>query len=129
MRHFTREEADALLPTLMPVLLDMQRLHAQLREALKAVAEFARRAAQNGHGEGYGGLTLEQDLKQIRSDLSERLEFVQALGVHLKDIDEGIVDFPSRMSGREVYLCWRLGEDRVTHWHAIETGFAGRQPL
>src|SRR5947209_8141866 len=116
MRQFTQEEANGLLSTLAPVLIDMQRLHAQLREALKAVAEFARRAAQNGHGEGYQGLTLEHDLKQIRHDLAERLEFVQALGVHLKDIDEGIVDFPTRMLGRDVYLCWRLGEDQVGHW-------------
>jgi hypothetical protein len=129
MRHFTVEEANAVLPTLTPVLEDMQRVHRQLRDALEAVTEFARRAANNGHGEGYHGLEPEHDLKQIRQDLGERLQFVQALGVHVKDIDEGIVDFPTRMFERDVYLCWRLGEERVEHWHDIDSGFAGRQPL
>jgi hypothetical protein len=129
MRHFTVEEANGLLATLTPVLNDMQRLHRELREALDAIMRFSRRAAGNGQGEGYEGLRLEHDLKQIRHDLGERLEFVQALGVHMKDIDEGIVDFPTRMFGRDVYLCWRLGEEQVAHWHDVETGFAGRQPL
>src|SRR5947209_11017080 len=129
MRHFTVDEANALLPTLIPVLEDMQRRQRRLGEALEAVVEFGRRAASNGHGKGYGGLDPEHDLKQIRQDLGERLQFVQALGVHMKDIDEGIVDFPTRMHSRDVYLCWRLGEDQVAHWHDFETGFAGREPL
>lgn len=129
MRHFTVEEANGLLPTLRPVLEDMRRLHRQLREVIEALTRFARRAAGNGHGEGYGGLTLEHDLKQIRQDLGERLQFVQTLGVHVKDIDEGIVDFPTRMFGRDVYLCWHVGETEVAHWHDIESGYAGRQPL
>ncbi len=129
MRHFTVDEANGTLPTLRPVLEDLQRLHRELRAALGAVAEFSQRAAGNGHGEGYEGLPLEHDLRRLRQDIGERLEFVQALGVHVKDLDEGIVDFPTRMFGRDVYLCWHLGEQQVAHWHDIEAGYAGRQRL
>ncbi len=61
--------------------------------------------------------------------INERLARVNEWGVELKGIDEGLIDFPSRRERRIVYLCWRLGEDCISWWHEIDTGFAGRQPL
>jgi hypothetical protein len=54
---------------------------------------------------------------------------IEAMGITLRDIGEGLVDFPALVNGRQVWLCWRLGEDTVEYWHSIDTGFSGRQPL
>ena len=62
-------------------------------------------------------------------EMQKALDELDGLGVQLKDIDQGLVDFPSRRDGRVVYLCWRLGEETIAWWHDVDTGFAGRQPL
>jgi hypothetical protein len=54
---------------------------------------------------------------------------IEAMGITLRDIGEGLVDFPALVNGRQVWLCWRLGEDAVEYWHSIDTGFSDRQPL
>ena len=54
---------------------------------------------------------------------------IEAMGITLRDIGEGLVDFPALVNGRQVWLCWRNGEDSVEYWHSIDTGFSGRQPL
>ena len=64
-------------------------------------------------------------LERIHTTLRE----VTSLGCEVKDLESGLIDFPSTHEGRNVYLCWRLGEDRVTHWHEVDAGFAGRQPV
>jgi hypothetical protein len=57
------------------------------------------------------------------------LEMIEQSGIVLRDIDRGLVDFPALIDGREVLLCWELGEDEVAHWHDLDTGFDGREPL
>jgi hypothetical protein len=69
------------------------------------------------------------DLDNLRHQLEQGLLIVHGTGVHLKSIEHGILDFPTFMSGHEVYLCWQLGEERVTCWHPLEAGFAGRRQL
>ena len=67
---------------------------------------------------------------QVREHIAARLEQINALGVLVKDLDTGLIDFPTLRDGHEVYLCWKLGEgERIQWWHEIEDGFAGRQPL
>jgi hypothetical protein len=61
--------------------------------------------------------------------MEEYVRELKALGVELKDYFTGLIDFPSLMDGRPVYLCWRLGEPEVAHWHELEAGVAGRQKL
>ena len=121
-RHFTREEADTLLPTLTPLL-------EQLREAKQALTDAeAHRAlseASGGNGGGSEGKQVGEAFLQVRGLLGA----VQETGVVVKDIDRGLVDFPAVLDDREVYLCWRLGEERVEHWHELDAGFAGREPL
>lgn len=74
-----------------------------------------------------------ENLTDTRAELRERLrEYIDELaeiGVLLKDVEIGLVDFPALRKGRLVYLCWRLGEDAVSHWHEQGDGFAGRQPI
>ncbi len=57
------------------------------------------------------------------------LETLEQSGIVLRDIDRGLVDFPSMMDGREVYLCWELGEEEVAYWHELDGGYVGREPL
>ncbi len=129
MRHFTVEEANELLPTLTQVLEHLQALAGRLRTAMQEVHRFELRSAQNGHSQKVMPFETDHDLNAIRVDMEQRLEYLHGLGVHLKDIETGILDFPTRMHGHDVYLCWRLGEERVQHWHEIDSGFAGRRPL
>ena len=70
-----------------------------------------------------------QELEQAATALNSLIERVRELGCEVKDIDQGLVDFRTVREGREVYLCWKLGEPDVRWWHELETGFAGRRPL
>jgi hypothetical protein len=63
------------------------------------------------------------------STLRKEVESLAAQGILLRDAESGLIDFPARRDGRDVFLCWRLGEDRVEYWHGPESGVAGRQPL
>ena len=86
-------------------------------------------AIQNGHVTKTDIISPQKDLRRIYGDIRQRLVYLQEIGVHVKDVEHGILDFPTRMWGRDVYLCWRLGEESVNHWHDMDAGFAGRRPL
>lgn len=129
VRLFTVDEANALIPMLVPVLEEIRSVYQRIRGAAETVSEFERRAGGNGHGAHAEVFAPENDLRAIHKDLADRVEYLHAMGVQLKDVEHGVVDFPTRMGDRHVLLCWRLGEDRVGFWHEIETGFSGRRPL
>jgi hypothetical protein len=67
--------------------------------------------------------------ERLAAEIRAGIERLAALGVEMKGIDEGLVDFPSEREGRVVYLCWRLGEPDIEHWHELDAGFRGRQRL
>ena len=128
-RYFSVEEASSLLPRLTEILLAMQARQRELDGLRRQLVEATAQAAGNGH-------LLEQDLAQKRtaveeaaSALSDLVREVNDLGCELKGIEEGLIDFRAMLEGREVYLCWRLGEERIAFWHDLDAGFAGRQPL
>jgi hypothetical protein len=119
-RVFTVEEANALLPELRRSLDAIRQARHQV---LEGAEPFRGRAATNGGGE------QRPEYWQAMSTLREELEGLIALGIVLRDAESGLVDFPARVDGREVFLCWRPDEDRVGYWHGPESGFAGRRPL
>lgn len=121
-RHFSREEANALLPQLTALLGQLQEAKDELTdtEAHEALSEAA---PTNGGGEQ--GRQVGVAFLQVR----RILETVERVGIVLRDIDRGLVDFPALIDGREVYLCWELGEDEVGYWHDLEGGYGGREPL
>jgi hypothetical protein len=121
-RHFTRAEANALLPQLNALLSQLQNAKDALtdEEAHEALAEAG---PTNGGGEQ--GRQVGVAFLEVR----RLLEALGESGIVLRDIDRGLVDFPALIDGREVYLCWELGEDEVAHWHDLEGGFGGREPL
>jgi hypothetical protein len=121
-RHFTRAEANALLPQLKPLLRQLRDAKDELTDA-EAHEVLSEAAATNGGGEE--GHQVGVAFLEVR----RLLEAVEESGIVLRDIDRGLVDFPAVIDGREVYLCWELGEDDVGYWHDLESGYRGREPL
>ena len=121
-RHWTPAEANQLRPI---VGATVRRLRAA-REVL----------AQDGFGsefallaEATGGAWPGRERAKAAIDVALGFEALERLDIVVRDLERGLVDFPALIDGREVYLCWLLDEPAVTHWHAIESGFAGRKPL
>jgi hypothetical protein len=121
-RHYTVEEASELLPRVVELIGQMRtaRDHLGDREAREALSE-----AGPTNGGGAPGRTVSEAFVQLRDAVAE----LQELEVVLRDLDRGLLDFPSLRDGREVYLCWQDGEDAISFWHEPEAGFAGRRPL
>jgi len=119
-RRFTLEEAEATLPELREALARMQ----EARQTLLRTAERVKEVVA-----GNGGGPENQESRDAAGTLQTEVERISAQGIILRDVESGLVDFPAERDGREVYLCWRLGEDHVAHWHPPETGISGRQPL
>lgn len=132
MRFFTPEEANAALERVRPLA---ERLVEQRRELLRA-GEALREVRGTVAGNG-GSLDpvrvnrLQEAAEQAAGELAALVEELDALGVQVKDLDRGLLDFPARHpeNGETVLLCWELGEGSVAFWHGLEDGYAGRKPL
>lgn len=129
-KYFTLAEANATLPLLRSILRDVTELANELRDRHERLTRL-RKDESPSLGDVYN-----EELEQIEAAFvadRERMEGYEQelrdLGVELKDYFTGLVDFPAVLDGREVYLCWRLGEPEVAYWHELDTGFAGRQPI
>jgi hypothetical protein len=121
-RHFTRAEANALLPQLTAML---DRLREAKDDLTDSEAHEALSEAAPGNGGGEEGKQVGVAFLEVR----RLLETIEQSGIVLRDIDRGLVDFPAVLDGLEVYLCWELGEDDVGYWHDMEAGYGGREPL
>ena len=129
-KYYTVAEANAALPLVRVVVRDIAELARDLRDRHERLT----RLQPSDHG--VLGDAYHEELQQVRAEFErdqERMheyeQELKKLSVELKDYDTGLIDFPCWMDGREVYLCWRLGETEVSHWHEIDAGFAGRQRL
>jgi len=121
-RHFTVEEANGLLGRVEPALRSLREARDRLTDAELHEA-LSEAAPANGGGEP--GREVGQAFLEVRALLAE----LQGLGIVVRDIDRGLIDFPAIRDGREVYLCWELDEGDVAFWHELESGFRGRRPL
>lgn len=121
-RHFTVAEANELLPGLVASLDTLRAARDRLTDA---EAHEALSDASPGNGGGTPGRSVGEAFLEVRRGIAE----LNTLGVVIRDLDRGLVDFPAIMEGREVYLCWQLGEPEVAYWHHVDSGFAGRMPL
>ncbi len=128
-RRFSREEADALLPQIAPLLTQIRDLNRKNDNTRSAVKELQSTLKTNGHSLDVDMARLSQALQNTGAAINELIERVASVGVEVKDLEMGLVDFPGERDGREVYLCWKLGEERVSFWHDLNTGYASRQPL
>ncbi len=121
-KHFSLEEANAMLPRLEPLLQQLQEAKQELtdEEAHELLSDAAPSNGGGAQGHKVGVAFLE---------VRRMLEALQEAGIVLRDIDRGLLDFPALIGGREVYLCWELGEDEIGYWHELSSGYGGRQPL
>ena len=126
-RLFTRAEAEALLPLLTELLTDLRERAIRLEEVRRRLGALPEAARHNGYAAQ--AARLEREVAGLVAEANALIARVQSLGVEIKDIATGLVDFRALREGRVVYLCWRLGEPCIGYWHELDTGFAGRQPL
>jgi hypothetical protein len=120
---FTVEEANALLPKIQKLLDDLTLHRDALREKAPYIEPILRASGENGGGRVGSEYGVEA------YNLYLAIGRIRELGVLLKDLDMGLLDFPHEREGRIVFLCWHPPEERVEYWHEIEAGYAGRQPL
>jgi hypothetical protein len=119
-RRFTPEEANALLPSLVGTI-------EQIRDARHVVLSHGKRIRDTAAGNGGGAPG--KDYLEALATVRRGLEELDGAGVILRDPETGLLDFPARREGRDIFLCWRMGEEKVAYWHGMEAGFAGRRPL
>jgi hypothetical protein len=117
---YTRETANLLLDEVRERLVRLQRAYAEVAGHRSSMASSA-----GGNG---GDAGASRWLASSRTAADE-LSWFRDRAIVVRDIEQGLIDFPGLRRGRQIYLCWRLGEDAVNFWHDRETGFAGRQPL
>jgi hypothetical protein len=130
-KRFTLIEAERLLPEIEALIREVVSLKSDYQEAEQELHSFAQRVAMQG------GVVVNREFVlqgRVRRDrIGERLkaavEKIQESGCLIKDLDTGLVDFPTLFRGREVYLCWKLGESGIRFWHGVDEGFAGRKPI
>lgn len=130
-RRFTVREAESLLPRIGELLREALTLQAAYREAAGAFSAITSRIVT------MGGVSLDRrraaEARITRdhsaSQLKQIIESIQESGCLVKDLETGLVDFPTLYRGQEVYLCWKLGEPEIRYWHGTDEGFAGRKPI
>jgi hypothetical protein len=129
-RYFTAEEANE-------ALLDVRPLTEELVGHRRALVELQeRQSAVTARIAGNGGNVEPHELEEVQAQLDEEVAGIarcvariHEVGALVKDLDDGLVDFPATRDGRDVLLCWRLGEDEIGFWHGLDEGFSGRKPL
>lgn len=130
-RRFTLREAESLLPEVERYVREAVSLKSQYEEAEAFLQSFAQRVMM------LGGVVVDRtavlEHKALRDRSAERLKSniqgIQELGCLIKDLDVGLLDFPTLFRGEEVYLCWKLGEPGIQFWHGVHEGFAGRKRI
>ncbi len=130
-RYFRLDEAEALLETVRAKVEQLVHLYGELQKTAAELKAMVRHVADSG------GVILDRKrLVGLRSRhdaltgrLRELVDEIHAFGCRVKDLEKGLIDFPTRYRGREALLCWRLGEPRIAFWHGPDEGFAGRKPI
>jgi hypothetical protein len=121
--HFTVAEANALIPFLKEHFEKIHRKQAELVRQFPEIKEFLERKSSDF------GFANSIEYIQKGNEIGKLIDRISRTGVLLKDLQRGLVDFPHVSEGKQVFLCWELGEEEVKYWHEIEAGYVGRQPL
>ncbi len=129
VQYFTREKAESLLPVITITLHALQESQRQIQSLEEELAALRMQSMGNGHHLRERVVSVQTKLFTQVEEMRSALAELRNLGCELKDIETGLVDFLSLRDGQEVYLCWRLGEERIAYWHHLDAGAAGRQPL
>jgi hypothetical protein len=122
-QYFTLQEANQALISIRPWMEEIQTIRREILAHQPEIWNVMEKSAGNG-----GNLTLSRMVKSF-DRLDALIHSIQDMGALIKDINTGLLDFPAIRDEREVYLCWKYGEDDIEFWHEIEDGFAGRQSI
>ena len=131
MKTFTLDEAQSLLPVLESLLKRAIEGKQSAEEAESGLSELARRINLSGGMKvdvsiaAKTRMEMEAHLQRVRESIAE----IDSIGVQVKDLETGLLDFPCRLDDEVVLLCWRMGEPAIEHWHTVEAGLQGRQPV
>ena len=131
MKTFTLDEAQSLLPVLESLLkcaIEGRRSAQSVESGLNGLAQriyFSGGMQVNAANVARQRAEMEAHLQRVRESVAE----IDAIGAQVKDLESGLLDFPCRVDDQVVLLCWRMGEPAIEHWHTLEAGFQGRQPV
>jgi hypothetical protein len=129
-RYFTLEEANEALDEVRPLteeLVGHRRALVELQERQSTLS--TRIAGNGGNVEPHELQDVQERLDEEVAGIARCVARIHELGALVKDLDEGLVDFPATRDGEDILLCWRLGEDEIAFWHGLDEGFSGRKPL
>lgn len=121
-RSYSAAEATRTLPYVRPIVSEVVERYARIQE-------LGRQHNALKKEEGEKRDRARAEIQAEAAALNDCLEELRRLGVEVKDFEMGLIDFPTVLAGRPILLCWRLGEERVEHWHEVDAGFAGREKI
>jgi len=127
-RYFSVAEAERTLPLVRRIVADITSLYAVWRDLVNRHELLAARSNPEW-GESPEQLEVQRQIEDIARQNTDYLEELDRVGCVFKDPQTGLVDFYGKLDGRDIFWCWKQGEERIGHWHEIEAGFAGRRPL
>ena len=127
-RFFTLAEANRTLPLVRRVVQDIATTYPTWKD-LVARYELIAAQARPEWGESGEQLTLKAQIDAVARKINDFVRELEQIGCEMKGFEEGLVDFHGRLDDREILWCWKLGEERISHWHELDAGFAGRQPI
>ena len=123
-KYFSVDEANSAVAEISPVVQELVEIKNSIESKIPKIKPVLKKASSNG-----GGSKALTDHMISINRMEELVGNLNNTGCILKDINMGLIDFPHLKDGREVYLCWKLGEKKVSFWHEIDAGFAGRKPI
>lgn len=127
-KFFTLAEANRTLPLVRRIVQDIMTVYPEWKD-LVGRYELVAAQAKPEWGESQEQIGLKNQIDTVAGKINSYLQELEQIGCEFKGFDEGLVDFHGRLDEREILWCWRLGEDRISHFHDLEAGFAGRQPI
>lgn len=128
-KWFTLEEANALLPQIREEIVALQAIKREFEDRYVRLKQLKDKAGTSSSDGSDPFFTLECELEFMQIEARTIVQSIHRKGAQLKDLEMGLVDFPSKRGEEEVLLCWRQGEDAISYWHTYEDGFAGRKPI
>jgi hypothetical protein len=127
-KYFSLAEANKTLPLVKRIVADIVALHPEWHD-LVARYELVAAQAKPDWGESPEQLALRSQVETIARRINDYLLELEQIGCVFKGFDQGLVDFYGKLDGRDIFWCWKAGEERIDHWHELEAGYAGRQAI
>ena len=127
-KFFTLSEANRTLPLVKRVVDDIASLYPGWQDLVSRYEVIAAKARPDW-GESPEQLGLKSQIDDVARKINACIVELEQIGCEFKGFEEGLVDFHGKLDDREILWCWKMGEDRITHWHDLDAGFAGRQPI